>query len=136
MSKPEIDWDRVFAGLDDDDTLAVRGMIIKIQDEAYAAGQRDTVMEGPARAAMLEAQAWWLDTMAKSDGDVGRVVARTIAMAFGEAAERLRPGPRPTLDPAVGLCGSSEPHDQHRFDEDYVDGKLTSWRTCQGISPS
>lgn len=142
MSKPEINWDKIFfaafARTGDTTTseIELRELIISLVNDAYEAGRRDVMTEGPARAAMLEGAAYWLDAAESSDGETGRVVARVVAQAFTERAEKLLPSRRPTLDPAFGLCGSSEPHGQHRFEEDYQDDKLISWRTCQGVDTS
>lgn len=143
MSKPEIDWDEIFGAasrwadglrLGDD---ALDAIITRLVNEAYEAGRQDVLHEtGRVRAAMLVEQAVYLDEASKAISPSYRAVSLVIADAFNCAAEKYRANQRPTLDPSVGLCGSSEAHDKHRFDEDYVDGKLASWRTCQGISPS
>ena len=142
MNKPDINWDDLWRAMNrddhDDDTGkgTAYAIVTQLRDDAYEAGRRDVMTEGPARAAMLEGAAYWLDAAETSNGETGRIVARVVAQAFTERAEKLLPSPRPTLDPAFGLCGSSEAHGQHRFEEDYQDGKLISWRTCQGVDTS
>lgn len=104
MSKPDINWEEIFSAanrwadglrIGDD---ALDAIVTRLRDDAYEAGRRDVMTEGPTRAAMLEGAAYWLDAAQTSDGETGRVVARVVAQAFTERADRLRASPKPTLD--------------------------------------
>jgi hypothetical protein len=98
MRKPEIDWEVLWRAIAEG---SVSIIIVKLRDEAYDAGMHEgryeLLTDGVARAAMLNEQSRWLDIAAKADGEVGRVVAKVVATAFGEAADRLRNTPKPTL---------------------------------------
>lgn len=106
---PEIDWDKVFEAVtkyaNDTETgyttayEELRDVILTIQQTTFHVAQDVVFREGGAtRAFLLNEKARWLDHADSAEGDVGRAVARFVANAYGEAAERLRRPDRPTLD--------------------------------------
>lgn len=99
---PEVDWDEVFTiiGHVDEDVSydKVREMIIQFQLDAWQAAHEQLIREGVTRSFLLDEKVRWLDQADAADGEVGRAVARFVANAYGEAAERLRRPDRPTLD--------------------------------------
>lgn len=105
---PEVDWDKVFeavVGYTDtvgDENTAAReelcDVIKTIQEDAWNVAQDVVFREGATRAFLLNEKTRWLDEADSASGEVGRAVARFVANAYGEAAERLRRPDRPTLD--------------------------------------
>lgn len=105
---PEVDWEGVFDAISalpdaegdayDNAVSVIREVIIQVQKDAWNVGRDAIYREGVTRSFLLDEKSRWLDQADAADGEVGRVVARFVATAFGEAADRLRRADRPTLD--------------------------------------
>lgn len=90
--KPEINWDSIFEGAGNDARYdVIEHAVTELRDRCYETGRNEVLTLGPARVALLEGQAYWLDVADRADGEIGRVVARTIADAFHEWADAYRP---------------------------------------------
>lgn len=86
-------------GNSDEVAVDIRNLITEYGEASFKAGRDSVFRAGTVRAALLEAQAHWLDNADTATGPEGKTVAKIIAMVFGELADEYRKTPKPFLDP-------------------------------------
>jgi hypothetical protein len=91
-------WLEVFAAYDSGDTDALHAAVAMMSAALVQEGRQLVLVLGEARAAMLDAQAHWLDIAAQCDEEPGRSLALMVAQAFHDRADFLRVHAKPTLE--------------------------------------